>query len=227
MKDFVFIDYKDHESCQRAIETMHQKPFDEDSSGPMKVGGCELGTTGYEGACVQVQYAEPRRERRADTRRFERRSRSPGGRGNFIRRPTPPPLERPRMQEGYPQDRPRHYEDFPPEREWMDRPRSRSRSGRFDPRNDYNRPLRSRSRSPGPPPSAYNDRYMDRRHEHHGQYRNGGDHGYNRDMPRDPTMRHPGDMRGSDRDYGRQPMYAYRLVLAACFGIEAHWCLQA
>eukprot|EP00960_Hanusia_phi_P009220 266236-Hanusia_phi.AAC.7 len=37
MKDFVFIDYKDHESCQQAIETMHQKPFDEDSSGPMKV----------------------------------------------------------------------------------------------------------------------------------------------------------------------------------------------
>jgi hypothetical protein len=36
-KDFVFIDYEDMQSCQRAVEAMHNKPFDTFSTGPMKV----------------------------------------------------------------------------------------------------------------------------------------------------------------------------------------------
>jgi hypothetical protein len=37
LKDFVFIDYEDIQSCQRAIEAMNNNPFDSFSSGPMKV----------------------------------------------------------------------------------------------------------------------------------------------------------------------------------------------
>ena len=36
-KDFVFIDFEDVESCERAIEEMNNRPFDSYSSGPMKV----------------------------------------------------------------------------------------------------------------------------------------------------------------------------------------------
>jgi hypothetical protein len=37
LKDFVFIDYEDIQSCQRAIDAMNNNPFDSFSSGPMKV----------------------------------------------------------------------------------------------------------------------------------------------------------------------------------------------
>ena len=72
-KDFVFIDYSELEACHRAIEGMHDKPFDEHSQGRMKV------------ALADPSRVNRNRDRgpppRRDDRDLRRRSRSPPGRG--------------------------------------------------------------------------------------------------------------------------------------------------
>ena len=130
-KDFVFIDYKDIESCRRAIDAMHGTPFDEHSTYGMKV---QLADPNRQHAGGGYRRTERDRdgEREDDRDRdVRRRSRSPSGRGG--------------APGGYPADeRIRDREAYP-------RPMSRSpargdRRGEPLPPPPANLPYRDRSR---------------------------------------------------------------------------------
>ena len=75
-RDFIFIDYRDMESCKRAIEAMNNQPFDEHSKGNITVKWADEDKIRQGGGY--------RRDDRRDDRfrdDFRRRSRSPVGRG--------------------------------------------------------------------------------------------------------------------------------------------------
>ncbi len=113
-KDFVFIDFTDMEACDRAMKAMNGIPFDEHSTGGMKVVLADPSRDGKrkdDGGGYRRFDRERNGMRQGDRNReieIRRRSRSPAGRGGGAhpfdtrrprsRSPRPPDTRRPRSR---------------------------------------------------------------------------------------------------------------------------------
>ena len=84
-KDFIFIDYRDIESCERAIKAMNNQPFDEHSTGSIQVKWADENRIRAQdggGGGGGYRRDDKREDRFKDGAPLERRrSRSPVGRG--------------------------------------------------------------------------------------------------------------------------------------------------